>query len=181
VTPLATDGRIAIRRFLPTDLGAFYAAIDESRATLATWLPWMHPAYTIADTADWLGKRDAEWDAGTDFPMLVADAATGEVLGSAGLNQVNREHRFANLGYWTRASRLGLGIAPAAARLVARWAFVEAGFGRIEIVVALGNVASRRAAERSGARFEGVARNRLMLRDDWHDAAVYAFVPGDVA
>ena len=65
----------------------------------------MHPAYTIADTADWLGARDAEWDAGKDFSMLVVDAATGEVLGASGLNQINVAQRFANLGYWVRASR----------------------------------------------------------------------------
>jgi ribosomal-protein-serine acetyltransferase len=180
VTPLASDGRIAIRRYLPTDLGAFYAAIDESRAHLAPWLPWMHPAYTIADTADWLGTRDREWEAGADFSVLVADALTGEVLGGCGLNQINREHRFANLGYWVRASRLGRGIAPAAARLVARWAFDEAGFGRAEIVVMRDNVASCRAAVRSGARFEGYARNRLLHLGEWHEAAVYALVPGDL-
>jgi len=170
VTPLASDGRIAIRRFLPTDLAAFYAAIDESRAHLAAWLPWMHDGYAIADT-----------DSGTDFAVLVEDAASGEVLGAAGLHDVDRAHRFAQLGYWVRASRRGRGIAPAAARLAARWAFDEAGLGRVEIVVALGNAPSRRAAERSGARYEGCARNRLLIRGESHDAAVYAFVPGDFA
>ena len=181
MTPLASDGRIAIRRFLPTDLAAFYAAIDESRAHLAAWLPWMHDGYAIADTAEWLARRDAEWDSGTDFAVLVEDAASGEVLGAAGLHDVDRAHRFAQLGYWVRASCRGRGIAPAAARLVARWGFDEAGLGRVEIVVALGNAPSRRAAERSGARYEGCARNRLLIRGESHDAAVYAFVPGDFA
>ncbi|CAG0979953.1 diamine N-acetyltransferase [Burkholderiales bacterium] len=181
MTPLASDGRIAIRRFLPGDLGAFYAAVDESRAALAPWMPWMHPDYTIADTADWLAARDGEWDAGIDFSVLVVDAANGAVLGASGLNQVNHVHRYANLGYWVRTSAAGCGVASAAARLVARWAFASAEFGRAEIVAMRANRASCRAAEKSGARFEGVARNRLLLRGEWHDAAVYAFVPGDFA
>ncbi|MEO8487671.1 MAG: GNAT family N-acetyltransferase [Betaproteobacteria bacterium] len=181
MTPLASDGRIAIRRFLPTDLAAFYGAIDESRAALATWMAWMHPGYGIADTRDWLEKRDAEWDAGRDFSVIVTDATTGEVLGASGLNQVNSEHRFANLGYWVKTSASGRGVASDAARLVAWWAFREAGFGRAEIVAMRENRASRRAAEKAGARFEGYARNRLRLHGEWHEAAMYAFVPGDFA
>ena len=178
---LASDGRIAIRRFVPADLGPFYGAVDESRAQLASWMPWMHAGYTIADTRDWLAQRDAEWDARKDFSTIVVDAASGEVLGAAGFNQINHEQRIANLGYWVRSSRAGRGVASSAARLCARWGFAALGFGRAEIVVRLGNVASRRAAEKAGARFECVARNRLYAHGTWHDAAMYALVPEDLA
>ena len=180
MTPLATDGRIALRRFLPSDLGAFYAAVDESRAELAPWMGWMHDGYTIADTREWLEKRDAEWDARRDFAMLVADADTGEVLGAVALNQINHEQRVANLGYWTRTSRSRRGVASGAARLCARLGF-ELGFGRVEIVAIRANVASRRAAEKAGAQFECYARNRLYLRGEWYEAAMYSLVPGDDA
>ena len=181
MTTLASDGRIAIRRFAPADLGPFYAAIDESRAELAAWMPWMHDAYTIADTRDWLAQRDAEWDARRDYSTIVVDVASREVLGASGFNQINHEQRIANLGYWVRTSRTGEGVASAAARLCARWGFAALGFGRAEIVVMRGNAASRRAAERAGARFEGYARNRLDLRGEWHEAAMYSLVPGDLA
>jgi RimJ/RimL family protein N-acetyltransferase len=181
VTPLAADGRIAIRRFVPADLGPFYAAVDESRAELMRWMPWMHDAYTIADTRDWLAQRDAAWDARADYSVAVVDAGTGELLGATGFNQINAEQRFANLGYWVRTSRTGRGVASAAARLCARWGFATLGYGRAEIVAIRGNDASCRAAEKAGARFEGFLRNRLYLRGDWHEAAMYALVPGDLA
>lgn len=180
MTPLASDGRIAIRRFVPTDLGPFYAAIDESRAALGAWMAWMHDAYTIADTREWLEKRDAEWEARRDFAMLVVDPRSGEALGAVALNQINHEQRLANLGYWTRTSRERQGIASAAARLCARFGF-ELGFGRAEIVAIRGNVASCRAAEKAGAQFEGYLRNRLYLRGEWHESAMYSLVPGDFA
>jgi len=181
VTPLASDGRIAIRRFVPADLAPFHAAIEESRAELAPWMAWMHDAYTIADTRDWLGKRDAEWDARRDFAFLVVDALQGDALGAVALNQINHEQRIANLGYWTRTSCVRRGHASSAARLCAGFGFAELGFGRAEIVAIRANAASRRAAERAGARFEGYARNRLYLRGAWHEAAMYSLVPGDLA
>jgi len=39
------------------------------------------------------------------------------------------------------------------------------------------NRASRRVAEALGARFEGIARNRLVVHGRPTDAAVYALVP----
>jgi len=181
VTPLASDGRIAIRRFVPADLGPFYAAIDESRAELARWMAWMHDAYTIADTRDWLQKRDAEWDARHGFEFIVVDAHSEDVLGAVALNQINHEQRVANLGYWTRTSSTRRGVASSAARLCARFGFQDLGFGRVEIVAIRANAASRRAAEKAGASFECYARNRLFLRGESHEAAMYSLVPGDLA
>jgi RimJ/RimL family protein N-acetyltransferase len=42
------------------------------------------------------------------------------------------------------------------------------------------NAASRRVAEKLGARLECIARNRLMGWGRPHDAAVYSLVPSDV-
>lgn len=64
--------------------------------------------------------------------------------------------------------------------MVARFGFGTLGLARIEIVALPDNSASRRTAERAGARFETVARHRLWVRDEARDAAVYALVPGDV-
>ncbi len=105
--------------------------------------------------------------------------AAAQFLGSVGLNQRNRAHNFMNLGYWMRASQQGNGIAVRAARLVAAFGFGQVGLTRIEIVAALDNRASRRVAERSGAVFEAIARNRLVDRGNPIDAALYALVPAD--
>ncbi len=61
--------------------------------------------------------------------------AAGEYLGGVGINQINALHGIGNLGYWVRSSRVGEGIASAAALLVARFGLVAGGLVRIEIVV----------------------------------------------
>jgi RimJ/RimL family protein N-acetyltransferase len=62
----------------------------------------------------------------------------------------------ANVGYWVRTSRTGQGIATAAVRLVARFGFEDLGLRRLELLIAVHNVASRRVAEKVGATLEGV-------------------------
>jgi RimJ/RimL family protein N-acetyltransferase len=93
------------------------------------------------------------------------------------VNHLNREHRFANLGYWVRESAQGRGVASGAGRLAARFAFETVGVSRLEIVAAHDNVASRKTAERIGGQLEGILRNRLVLKGTPIDAAMYALIP----
>ena len=57
------------------------------------------------------------------------------------------------------------GIAVGTVRLLAHFGFATIGLTRIEIIAAEDNVASRRVALKSGATFECLARNRLLVHD----------------
>ena len=50
---------------------------------------------------------------------------------------------------------------------------------RAEIVVAVGNTASLRVAEKAGARREGILRNRMVVREMVYDAVIYSLIPQD--
>jgi hypothetical protein len=80
----------------------------------------------------------------------------------------------ANLGYWVRTSATGHGVATRAARLVAQFGIEKIGLLRVEIVVAIGNIASMRVAEKAGAKREGILRNRLVGRDKVLDAVMHS-------
>ena len=105
---------------------------------------------------------------------------SGGIAGSCGLNHLDHENRRANLGYWVRTDRTGRGHAVAATRLVAGFGFDVAGMHRIEIVMSVRNLASRAVAERAGAHHEGVARGRLLLGGEFHDAHTFSLLPGDL-
>jgi len=153
-----------------------HAAAMESLATVGRWMPWCHPQRTEEEGLDWYRACEENWDTGVEYEFS-AFAPTGEYLGAAGLNQFNRVHNFANLGYWVRESRQGQGIAVEAAMLIAEFGFRTLRLSRIEIVVAEDNLPSRRVAERVGATFEGIARNRIMFRGASVDAAMYSLIP----
>jgi RimJ/RimL family protein N-acetyltransferase len=57
----------------------------------------------------------------------------------------------------------------------------ELGLIRLSMRIRLDNASSRRAAERAGARFEGVLRHGLLVGDSRFDAAVYSLLPADLA
>src|SRR5947207_8944930 len=170
------DGSVVIRPFRAEDAPLLFAAARESMNELSTWMVWCHPDYSLQDSAAFVANCAAEWQKGDQYSFAIFDAHDGNFLGSVGLSGVNRAHKFANVGYWVRTKRTQEGVASIATRLIARFAFEELGLNRLELFVPVGNKASQRVAEKSGARWEGLLRKRLMLEGYPHDAVLYSLI-----
>ena len=106
-------------------------------------------------------------------------AATGQLLGGAGINQLAAHHRYGNIGYWVRQSRQGQGIAWQAVALLRDFGFQRLGLFRLEIVMGVGNTASEAVAIAAGATFECRAKNRIFLHGQPIDAQLYSLVPAE--
>jgi RimJ/RimL family protein N-acetyltransferase len=169
-----TDDRLSIRPPVEDDAPVVAAAVRSSLAELAPWMPWATPTYDESDALAWMRR-----ELGTGEHPFVMIAPDGEIVGSCGINRPDELNRFANLGYWVRADRVGRGYATSATRLLAAWGFRELGLARIEIVMSVENEPSRRVAERVGATHEGVMRRRLLLHGRHHDAHLFSLVPSD--
>lgn len=175
----SSDG-ISIRRYQVTDIPLLHEAVRESISEISPWMPWCHPDYSMEDSAAWVLSRDEAWANEVEHSFVITDAETGAFLGAVGLNQFNRDHQFANLGYWVRSSRAGRGVATTATLLTARFGLRKLALQRIEILAAVGNKPSQRVAEKAGAKKEGVLRNRLSLRAVPHDAVMYSLIASDL-
>jgi ribosomal-protein-serine acetyltransferase len=174
-----SDGRIMIRMLRPEDIAAEFEAVRESIPEVSRWLEWCHPEYAIEETTAFIMSRAEAWENGTDYGFGIFDSETGKFLGGTGLNFINREHQCANLGYWVRSSCTGRGVASRAARLAARFGLEHLKLQRIEILAAVGNIPSQRAAEKAGATREGVLRKRILVNGQPQDAVLYSFVAED--
>ena len=169
-----------IRPFRAADIDAVYQAVRESITELSSWMAWCHPEYSKEETAAYILASGEAWRNEEEFGFGIFDAETCAFLGSVGLNQINRAYQMANLGYWVRTSQAGRGVASTAARRVAQFGLEELNLQRIEIVVGIENRASQRAAEKTGARREGVLRQRLRTQGHPLDAVMYSLVADDL-
>lgn len=174
-----TDGLILLRPPRIDDVPALNEAVHESLAELHPWMDWATEAYDEAAARRWLEFVKLYWEHSTGFQFAITDAVNGQYIGNCGVDGINPKYRFCNLGYWVRTSRTGQGIASRAARLAARFAFETAGLVRAEIVIATGNIASQRAAEKAGAHHEGILLNRMVVRTQVYDAVMYSLTPAD--
>jgi RimJ/RimL family protein N-acetyltransferase len=172
-----TDGVVGLRAPRRSDATELFEAIRLSLPELLPWMAWAHPDYSEVEAAEWVRRAARAFADGLEFQFVARTLATGEVLGTIGLNAIDRLNRWANLGYWLRSDRVGQGFVTRSAALVAGFGFGELGLGRIEVLAAVGNRRSQAVAERLGALREGVLRRRLRVGDDVQDAVVFSLVP----
>jgi RimJ/RimL family protein N-acetyltransferase len=170
-------GRFQLRPFLPRDADAVYAACQDPDIQRWTTVP---VPYERHHAAGYVADNSFEgWAAGKGDSYAVTDATTGELLGS--VRVAFRAEGVAEVGYWVTPTARGGGVATEATRAVARWAFGAVGVARVEWLAEVGNVASRRVAEKAGFTFEGVLRDRLAARDGSRaDAWIASLLPADV-
>lgn len=180
VLPILTpmSAACSIRPYVEDDWLALFEAVKESLAELGPWMPWAHPTYSKDDAKQWVQSTIEGHSVGTFFDFAVFDA-DGRYLGACGVNQIQKDYRCANLGYWIRTSANGRGFAASAALDLCDWTFRHTNLDRLEILVAVDNVRSKRVAEKTGAMFEGRLRCRLPLHGTSSDAFVFSIVRGD--
>jgi RimJ/RimL family protein N-acetyltransferase len=178
--PAELEGdRIRLRRLSVDDATSMHAAAVESAAELETTVPWFSRGMTVESFRSFATWAWEAWDRGEHYELSIF-GRDGTYLGSAGLS-VDATAMSANLQYWVRTSATRRGVASEATRLVSRWAIEALALQRVEIFISDHNVASQMAARKSGARFEGVLRNKIRWDERAYDAHIFSFVPSDFA
>ena len=174
-----TDGVILLRPFHLDDAEETYQAVRESLTELKPWMSFAYDGYSLSDSRDFIRITRARWSEGTLYAFAITEKKTGSILGGCSLSHIHPVYHLCNLGYWVRSSRQGQGIAGRATKLAARYGFEKLGLIRVEIVIAHDNKASMRVAEKVGAHYEGILRNRMVVGREVHDAHMYSLVPQD--
>ena len=174
---ISDGGRVALLPVQLVHAAGVYEAAIESRAQLETWMEWLHPDYSLADAQRWASNCQKAWEDDSEFGFVIVENSSSQILGGCGIRRTERPHQIGNLGYWIRSSRTKQGFASEATLLLARFGFGQIGLNRIEIVVAVGNTASERVAQKVGALREGLLRNRLLFRGQSRDAYLFSLIP----
>ena len=107
-------------------------------------------------------------DAGTSIPLVVLDRASGEILGTTRLADYMPTYRNCELGYtWFRTDLFGEGFNVDSKYQLLRYAFEHLELVRVQIHTDTRNEPSQRAIRALGARFEGVLRRHMIVKDGW--------------
>lgn len=166
-----------LRLVATADAQEMYELIDAEREMLAEWMPWA-PSSTLATTRDFLARalRQQADDLGFHTVIVVR----GEIVGTIGFNDLSRENRSVEIGYWLARRAQGRGTMTLAARALVEHAFGPLTLNRVVIRAGVANHRSRAVAERLGFALEGVARQAERRPDGRYiDLAVYAMLAAD--
>lgn len=123
-----------------------------------------------------------EGDAATADPLFFAivDQATGHAVGMASYMRITPAHGVIEIGYiWFGPTLQRTPGATEAIYLLARHAFDDLGYRRLEWKCDAQNARSRRAAVRFGFQPEGVFRQHMVVKGRNRDTAWFAMTDGD--
>lgn len=150
-----THGRVRLRRTRRTDEQTLYRLINESRAHLRPWMPWVssegeHPRTAVAD---FLTQAEQNWLSGTaySYAILVSDT----MIGVCSLeNRIGPDAL--EIGYWLHPAHTGHGYATEATAALVTTAFTLPGINRVQIWHDAANTSSGGVPRRLG--FTEIAR-----------------------
>jgi len=111
-------------------------------------------------------RRMAGENPRNDFFFAIVLKSSGEVIGDAALNILNRNNGTAGGGIWINERCHGQGYGAEAFGARARFAFEGLGLRRLENGFFAGNEASRQMQLRLGYRIEGLRRKALLCLAD---------------
>ena len=152
--------------------GLWDAASDPS---VWRWMP-VNAIESRETFTAWFSEALEKTAAGLDQAFAVLDSSGGAPLGSTRYLALRPEHRGLEIGWtWLSSSAWGTGANVEAKLLLMGHAFDELGCMRVEFKTDALNERSRAALEALPARFEGIFRKHMLVRNGaLRDSAWYS-------
>jgi ribosomal-protein-serine acetyltransferase len=154
-----------------------FALVDQDRAYLREWLPWVDATQTMDDTLSFIRSSLEQFASNKGFVAGIwSEQRFCGVIGTHKLDWLNRK---TEIGYWLGRSFQGRGIMTAACRAVAMHLLGEMDLNRIAIHCAKENEKSCAVAQRLGFSEEGLAREAQLLHGQFRDLRRFAMLKKD--
>jgi N-acetyltransferase len=127
------------------------------------WVPT--PVTSIHEMRAYVETALREQAAGIALPFVIADAASGRVVGSTRYGAIERQHRRLEIGWtWITPAFQRTAINSHAKWLLLNHAFETLGAHRVELKTDALNSKSRNAILRIGAKEEGILRKHVITQ-----------------
>lgn len=161
----------------PWQAPEFAKYVDDERAHLQPWLPWVDLVTDEESARDWLQSYadSRARDGGRVFGIRRND----ELVGGTLFRVFSVRSGVCELGVWLSRKAAGQGLITRSCRYMIDWAIGVRGLSRVEYRVVPENTPSIAVAERLGMTYEGTLRQAFPHRGRRHDLQVWASLADD--
>jgi RimJ/RimL family protein N-acetyltransferase len=140
------------------------------------WELWFTSVPSPKNIGHYIAHALNQKQKGIEFPFVVIDKQSGELIGSTRYYNIQPEHRRLEIGYtWYAKKYQRTGVNTECKALLLRHAFEDLNCIAVQLMTNWHNLASRVAIQRLGAKQDGVLRNhRLNADGSYRDTVVFS-------
>jgi ribosomal-protein-serine acetyltransferase len=174
---LSIDAQTELRLLEEEDASEIFALVEQNRAHLRTWLPWLDLTLSVQDELNFI--RHTKQQHAQSQSLACAIIHNGRIAGSIGYNIIDWQDRKTEIGYWLGTAFEGRGLMTQACEEMIQFAFGVLELNKVEIHCASGNMRSRAIPERLHFTQEGIIRQAQWLYDHYVDLVTYGLLASE--
>lgn len=167
-------GETDLRISSPDQAEALIQAIENNRAHLSEFLPWVRYMNTLSDSISYLAQSQINCTTGTELSYSIYKNNT--LIGRIGIHQIDQSNNNASIGYWLSQDTQGQGIITTCCTAFINIGFEQLGLQRLEILTATHNTKSSGIPVRLGFVHEGVMRQVERHGDHYFDLNIFSML-----
>ena len=163
--PTLSHGLVTLRPLGESDIPEIFASCQDPVIPRFTRVP---SDYTMAHAEFFVREKTPKSLAErTEFPLAIeyGNGADRKFVGVISFHSMDLPDLVAELGYWISADARGKGIGTTAAKLLTNFGFESMGFERVEALVDVENLASKKLLLSAGYSLEGILRKKSRRYD----------------
>ena len=174
---LIASARLELRKHVPELAETMYSYVDQDRARLRIFLPWVDKTLSVADSAAYINMTHSTWEKGTFFDYGIFERETGTYMGNVGVISISWQHDRCEFGYWILGRFEGKGFVAEAVSALEK-VCAGLGFHRMEIRCSSGNQKSASVPKRLGYALDGTLKEDTIEHGAYTDTLVFAKLNG---
>ncbi|AST91555.1 alanine acetyltransferase [Sutcliffiella cohnii] len=174
---ISINKQVGLKLVELSDAPILYKLINESRAYLREWLPWIDRIKSKNDMELFILNCFYGYEANGIINTVIL--FNKKIVGMAGYNMIDWMNRTTSIGYWIDQRYQGKGITTLVAYTLTDYAFKNLKLNRVEIRAAVQNKKSRAIPEKLGYQKEGRLKQAEWVNDRFLDHVLYGIVESD--
>ncbi|GAA0355176.1 GNAT family N-acetyltransferase [Bacillus horti] len=172
---LETD-RLLLRHMTRKDVHDMFEYTSDPEISLyTTW----HAHQSINDTMRFIEHNLSLQEKQQVHEWAIVEKKSRKMIGTCGYVWWKPQHHIAEIAYAIARPLWGKGFMSEAVQAVLKFGFEQMELNRIEARCMLGNVGSERVMQKAGMTFEGILREQMYAKEQFHDLKLYAILKRD--
>lgn len=168
--PILNGTSFILRQINETDIENIYTGLSNKEV-----IKYYGVSYkSINETEEQMKWFNDLEQTATGIWWAIVNENNSDFYGAIGLNNLNKTHRKAEIGFWLLPNFWGKGIMREALKLVINYAFTDLNLHRIDAMVETENINSKKLLQKLNFSFEGTLVDYEIKNESFISVDIYA-------